>query len=442
MLIRSLFIAIGAANFAAAQTPTVLRERTSGTPYSVAVRVELSGTLAVPAEPGQAAPPPVKVTGTSVVEYDERLLAPLVDGTARAARLYRNVDFRRTVGNRPQDTSVRPAARRMIVLRLGSREVPFSPDGPLTYGEIDVVRTDVFTPALVGLLPGQAVQVGDRWPAVLAAVEELTDMDRIEQGGVECQLASVDAGRRVATVRFAGTVRGLNEDGPNQQTLDGTYTFDLTDELISGLIVNGTSVLLDPAGQATGRVEGRFSLTRRRTACPTELADGALRGLTLEPNPQNSLLVYEGNVAGLRFLYPRRWRVKEENERQVTLDDGRGSGVRITAEPRDKIPSAVQVLREAERAAAEAKSRVVRAEPVRRLSGPPFDVETFGVDFELAGQTSRADYYIARTPAGGATVIARLPPGAAALRPEVEAIVRSLAAGPAGPVGVVPLPGK
>jgi hypothetical protein len=442
MLIRTLFVAALAADGAAAQAPVVLRERTAGMPYAVAVRVDLSGTLAVPADPGQAAPPPVKVTGTSVVEYEERLLAPLADGTARAARLYRNVDFRRTVGNRPQDTSLRPAARRMIVLRMGSRELPFSPDGPLTYGEIDVVRTDVFTPALAGLLPGQPVQVGDRWPAVLAAVEELTDMDRIDQGGVECQLAAVDAGRRVATVRFAGTVRGLNEDGPNQQTLDGSYTVDLNDELISGLTVNGTSVLLDPAGKATGRVEGRFTLTRRRTAGPPELSDAALRGLTLEPTPANSLLVYEGNVAGLRFLYPRRWRVKEENDRQVTLDDGRGSGVRITAEPRDKIPTAAQVLREAERAAADAKSRVVRAEPARRLPGPPLDIETFGVEFELDGQRSRADYYIARTPAGGATVIGRLRPGAGDLRPELEAIVKSLAAGAPAPAGVVPLPGK
>lgn len=442
MLMRSLIAAALITGGAAGQALVNLRERAGAEAYAVTARVELSGTLAPPVEPGQPAPPSVKVTGTSVVEYDERPLPNLADGAARAARLYKNVDFRRIVGNRPQDTSLRPAVRRMIVLRKGSRELPFSPDGPLTFGEIDLVRTDVFAPALVGLLPGQAVRVGDRWPAVLAAVEELTDMDRIEQGGVECQLASVDPQRRSATVRFAGTVRGLNEDGPNQQTLDGSYTFDLADELITGLTVNGTSVLLDPAGKAMGRVEGRFSLTRRRTACPAELADAALRGLTLEPNPANSLLVYEGNVAGLRFLYPRRWRVKEENDRQVTLDDGRGSGVRITAEPRDKIPTALQVLREAERAAADAKSRVVRADAARRLQGPPFGIETFGVEFELAGQRSRADYYIVRTSQGGATVIARLPPGASGLRPEVEAMVKSLATGPTAPAGVVPLPGK
>ena len=42
----------------------------------------------------------------------------------------------------------------MVVIKAGERKAPFSPDGPLTWGEIDVVRTDVFNPALVpGLLP-------------------------------------------------------------------------------------------------------------------------------------------------------------------------------------------------------------------------------------------------------------------------------------------------
>ena len=124
---------------------------------------------------------------------------------------------------------MRPAVRRLVVMRENGTKAPFSPDGPLTWGEIDLVRTDVFTPALAGMLPDHAVRVGDRWNVAADAVRELTDMEHIDEGKIECRLEEVSAkdGRRQARVTFTGTVRGGNEDGPNRQQLDGWYLFDL-----------------------------------------------------------------------------------------------------------------------------------------------------------------------------------------------------------------------
>jgi hypothetical protein len=53
------------------------------------------------------------------------------------------------------------------------------------------------------------------------------------------------------------------------------------------------------------------------------------------------------------------------------------------------------------------------------------------------------EYFVVRQAGGGATVAARLAPQeAAALRPEVELLVKGLTAGPVVPTGVVPIPGK
>src|SRR5207302_9654634 len=62
--------------------------------------------------------------------------------------LFRSIEFQRNIGDREQQQTIRPAVRRLVLLRHNNTEVPFSPDGPLTWGEIDLVRTDVFTPAL------------------------------------------------------------------------------------------------------------------------------------------------------------------------------------------------------------------------------------------------------------------------------------------------------
>ncbi len=173
-----------------AEEPIRLQERFPvGYEYHVSTRTDVSGTLTLPSEKDKPAPKPLTVRGTSAIEYDERVLDVGSDGQVRkTARLCRRTDFRRTVGDRPQENSLRPEVKRLILLRHQNKEVPFSPDGPLSWGEIDLIRTDVFTPALTGLLADHPVRLGDRWSATQAAIQELTDLERIEEGSLECKL--------------------------------------------------------------------------------------------------------------------------------------------------------------------------------------------------------------------------------------------------------------
>src|SRR5205823_323975 len=160
---------------AAAEEPVRLEERFAvGTQYHVSTRVDLSGTLTEPAEKGKPAPSPVTLRGDGVIEYDERVLSIGKDGAVtKTARLCRRTEIRRTLADQPQESFLRKEVRRLILLRHNNTEVPFSPDGPLTWGEIDLIGTDVFTPALAGMLPERAVRAGDRWTATDAAVREL-----------------------------------------------------------------------------------------------------------------------------------------------------------------------------------------------------------------------------------------------------------------------------
>jgi len=185
--------------------------------------VDLTGTLTPPAEKGQPAPKPVAVKGDSAIEYDERVAAVENGEVRKTVRLYSRMDFEKTLADRPAEGSLRPSVHRLVVMRQSGTKAPFSPDGPLTWGEIDLVRTDVFTPALSGMLPDHAVSVGDRWNVSADAVRELTDMEHIDEGKIECRLEEVSTkdGRRQARVTVGGAVRGGNEDGPNRQQLDG-----------------------------------------------------------------------------------------------------------------------------------------------------------------------------------------------------------------------------
>jgi hypothetical protein len=418
---------------ASGQEPVTLAESfRPGHSYTVEVRVKLDGKLAVPA--GKDKPPQiVPLNGASRVVYDERLLDPDEAGGQKAVRQYREVEFRRVLGSATQDAGIRPAVRRMVVIRSGDRRAPFSPDGPLTWGEIDVVRTDVFVPATIpGLLPPNAVKPGQSWKASAAAVAELTDLEAVEDGGVAVEFAGVTAvdGRRVARLRVFGTIRGVNQDGPNRQKLDGTAYFDLDAGLLTYLSVRGTHELLDgQTGHTVGVIDGQFTMTRKPLAQPPAgLADAGLRGVGLKPDAENTLLLYDDPNLGVRFLYPRGWKVGAVQGRQVTLDHSRlGGGILITVEPAGKVPAAEDYLREVTAFLQREKAQVtVLANPVR-VRAEPAALDRFTLSAAFEKDAAQMEYAVLRQADGGATVAARLPQGSSGdLRPEAERVIRSL----------------
>lgn len=414
----------------AAEEAIPLRERfTTGYEYHVRTRVDLSGTLTLPPEKGKPASKPLSVRGTSAVEYEERVLDVEKNGQVRkTARLCRRTEFRRTVGDRPQENSLRPEVRRLVLLRHQNKEVPYSPDGPLLWGEIDLIRTDVFTPALMGLLPEHEVRTGDRWSATQAAIQELTDLERIDEGSVECRLeqrTTVEK-RRHARVSFRGTVRGSNEDGPNRQELEGYFFFDLESNHLSYLFLKGKHAMLDKDGKEVGRIEGRFVLTRQaHTRCP-ELSDSSLKGVALEPNDDNTRILYDNPDLGVRFLYPRRWHIAGVRGTQVALDSADGSGLLVTLDPLTRATTGERFLNESRDWLVQQKVHIKQVEKPRTVRAVPI-LEHFALHAGEGAQSFVMDYFVTRQNNGGATLAARLQPrDLAALQKEVERIAVSV----------------
>src|SRR5262249_2691925 len=191
-----------------AEEPIRLEEKFPvGYQYKVQSRVSLEGKLTVPGEKGKPGPV-LKVTGNATIDYFEKVL-DLERGTVnKTVRIFEKVELKRTIGEQEQATTIRPGVRRQVILRKANREVPFSPDGPLQWEEIDLVRTDVFTPALVGLLPPNPVKPGDSWDAASAAIQELTDYEKPPAEKVRCTFAGYEnegGAKRYAVIRFEGT---------------------------------------------------------------------------------------------------------------------------------------------------------------------------------------------------------------------------------------------
>jgi len=415
---------------AAAQEVTLAEPYKPGHTTKVEIQVKVTGKLALPStekgKPGQL----VTIAGTSKLTYEERVLQPDDTNLLKTVRAYREVEFERTVGGAKQDASIRPSVRRMIVIKAGERKAPFSPDGPLTWGEIDVVRTDVFNPSLIpGLLPAGPVKPGQSWKASAAAVAELTDMEKVEEGAITVEFVGIakPGGKQLVRLKIAGTVRGVNEDGPNRQKLDGTAYFDLEAGILTYLSVRGTKELLDGKAQTVGVIEGQFAMTRAPVAkMPADLSDASLRDLDLKPGTENTLLLYDNTELGVRFLYPRGWRVGAVQGKQVTLDHARGGGMLITVEPAAKVPTADDYLKETLGVLEKQKATVTNTEKPTRLRAEPVLLDRFALDATVGMDKLRLEYAVLKQTDGGVTIAATLPAADAELRPEAARIVRSL----------------
>jgi hypothetical protein len=400
-----------------------------GYQYHVDCRVNIRGELILPLQQGQTVRTRVPVVGKSVIKYDERILEVKEGKVDRTVRSYDKMEFERQAGKDDQRGSLRQAVRRLVILRHQHVEVPFSAEGrPLLWDELDMIRTDVFTPALAGLLPAGKVRPGDSWYADLAAIQELTDLEKITTGQLTCvfQETAQFGGRPCARVSFKGKVSGVGEDGPAQHDIDGHLWFDLTSQHLSYLSMTGTQYLVDKSGQPTGgRVEGTFVLTREAAPRTTELSDARLKGLDLQPNEQNTLLWFYNAEVGASLLYPRNWHVAGVNgvKRQVGLDEKRGSGILISLDTAANIPTAAVFQKEVAATLARQNMKLVRQEPARTLAP---GLETCFVQGEAAGKKAFLQYFLVRQKDGGAVVTANLQEFNAAAAREVERIARSL----------------
>jgi hypothetical protein len=395
--------------------------------YYVSCQVEIAGVLTLPATRKDANPQPLKVSGKSSIKYDERILRLSADRKAdRTVRYYRQLEFDRKVGDEEQHSKLRPEVHRLVIMRHQQYEVPFCPSGPLTWGEIELVRTDVFAPALQGLFPDKPVRVGERWNADHTAIQELTDLEKIEKADFVCTFEKITTllGRRHAHVQFEGKVQGVGEDGNAVHELRGSYYVDLDASFLSYVYVKGTHHLVDKGGKATGKIEGTFVMTRSPSPQTKEVGDEALRGMTLEPNADNTLLLFEHPQVGARFLYPRNWRIAGFNAKQIGIDENRGSGVLITLAPAAQTPTGAQFHQETLEFLTRQQAKVFREEKPHALPG---GLETFAFEAEVAKERVVLQYFTTRQGNEGATLTARiLPANVGEAQRDVERIAKSL----------------
>lgn len=424
MRLQASFAVLALAPLASAEPIRLADSASAGKQYRVTTDGIIAGELQAPEKPSET----IKISGKSRIDYVERIL-PISAREAqyKSLRIYERIEFRKKTADRTDESTIRPDVRRLVVMKRGHDKVSFSPDGPLTWAEIDLVRTDTIVAALAGLLPDREVEVMTSWRASPAAVDELTGIEKIDRGELTCTLEKIEeiGQRRIARVAIAGTLDGVNEDGPTRQKVSGYLNVDLKAECITFLKIDGEHYLLDGKGKEVGKVTGSFVMTREPLESHKGLVDTAIKDLPLDPSEENTRLLFDSEQSGVRFVYPRNWHVGRNTGRQITLDERTGAGLLITLDKADAVPTPEKYLREAMKDLADRGAKLTnRTGPDRVADG----IDRFVLDADIGKESVTMAYFVVQQEKGGATLAARLPPADREARmKELERLVRSFA---------------
>ena len=377
------------------------------------VQTSLTGRIAVPQaiQPGDKPKPPKVVTlvGRSRLAYDEVHRGIDADKNLISTRHYRELVIQRKLGDTEQGAEVRPAVRRVVLLRApNGRKNPFSPDGALTLDEIEVLRRDLIGPALVtGLLPSTAAKPGQSWPVGEQSVRELTDYETIEDNKLIVTFESVLklGGRNHARLGLKGSVRGSSEDGPNSQTMEGTIYFDLENKILASFSLSAVAVIAAPDGKTTaGEIKGTLLLNRSRVALDALLSLEKLPEASLKLTEANGAVLLDEPELGLSFEHPRRWRASRTTERGITLEERTGGGA-IVFNRVGTLPTAATQIEDAKALAAKQNWTILSTgEPAK--TG---DLERFHQIVDDGKRKLRLDYATLAAKTGGWVITARTP---------------------------------
>lgn len=252
------------------------------------------------------------------LSYDEQLLS--LGGTPKApwrsVRYYHQADASIAVDKGNVKPALSGERRLVAVEALGGVNTLFSPAGPLSREELDLIDLPGSTLLIDQLLPREPVAIGDTWKHPDQLIFGLLGLDAVSFSDVQSVLAEVTDGK--AKMTLAGAVHGAVGGVGTEIELKAKYDFDLKLKRITWF------ALLIKEKRAVGHVSPGLDVVAKLIVTITPIASSAhlepatLAKLSTTPNPTVTRLVYAPTNGKWRFLYDRNWFVTSD-EKDVTV---------------------------------------------------------------------------------------------------------------------------
>ena len=318
--ITAVGLLVAAGRLAAAGEGVELRDRAEpGQVGRVVVELKAHGQLkpGPPGGVGRREEKPLAVRVESRFAFVERVLEPGPGRTRRVARWVAQAAAARNGEVIPEESAIRPEVRLLVAELRDGAAFAYSPGGPLTRSELELVQGPADPLCQAGLLPEKPVALGDRWKVGTDAARSLSGYDALAANGLMATLDSLDDA--TAKVSLRGEIRGAVLGGEGTIACDGSFGFDRKSGRIDRLDLERSEVRKPGAVEAGLDIKSTLSLERRPAEAPAELADAVVAALPARPEPGLERLRFTPVGGKYTLLHDRNWHIFSETTKQAVL---------------------------------------------------------------------------------------------------------------------------
>lgn len=311
MFIRATTLLLVFASPGFAQPVNLAEPVKAGDATRVTLQLNVSGNLVVPQDGKKQE---IKLDAKAKHMFTEKVLAVDDRMPSRSVRHYAEAAASAVVGSDKDDHGLSAERRVIVAARTTDGAFCYSPAGPLTREELDVVAEHFDPHCLAGLLPGKAVNVGDTWAVTNEATHAAGLFDSLTKNALQGKLASAAEG--VAVFHITGEAEGIENGAKVSLKIDATGKFHLASSRIVELVWRQTDSREQGPANPESKLEAVVMLKREMLdEVPKELS-GANPG---EPPAHARLLRFEDHKGRYRFDYPREWHITGQTDDHLIL---------------------------------------------------------------------------------------------------------------------------
>ncbi len=284
--------------------------------YVVRGHLDVKGKLTAAIGDGKAVAMDLNVDAE--LQYRERRL-PGAGRDALSLRALRHYDRAHAKINiKGQTTSALLRKQRKSIVAMGRRNgvVTYSPSGPMTYDETELLRMPGDSLVMRALLPQKTVRVGDKWPCDSWVLQMITGTEAVLSSELQCELISAKSG--IARVNLQGTIEGATDGASCKIVVRGHYLFDIKKQYVKRLELRHTDKRsVGPVSPGVD-VVATVVVERRLSDSQGSLSDRALSKIPLDVD-ESQLMLSIRPPWDVRFRHDRNWHLFHQSRKVAVL---------------------------------------------------------------------------------------------------------------------------
>lgn len=287
----------------AGETYQLQSAQATGWHQQVKVVVETEGELKLNPDGSEVKRLPVKVEAN--LAYVERTLG--MGKSLKTVRSYAQAQAGIRLGDSELATTLRDE-RRLIVSQSDEKQaLTFSPLGPLTREELELLDVPGSGLTLAALLPLRVVKIDQSWQIPDWAVARLMGLDIVNQHEVTGKLTDVKD--NIAIIALQGKLAGAIGGVTSEIELAGKLNFDLKQRTITWLAFGFKENRAIGHAQPGFEVAGKVRMVAAPIRAAETVGNAALANLPTTASRETTLIDFAADSAGYAMAHDRRWNV-------------------------------------------------------------------------------------------------------------------------------------